>query len=274
MNQRLYSQIPPINAMNSIHKPVLAALVSCLLPTGASAQHAYETTAGYYEYSGSAAFDSPRNRDGWTAYAAAEWVSRYLQRGYQQFGNAGAFGIMLGGGYGPVGVDLEQRFADSSADREFRGTLRATHTMADLDFGVRATYMSDLRGSPSNWDLGFGVGGQLVYGIRWESEIYFGTEPSNFYADAGLSREWEFGPDWSLMASAEIGFNLGYQRDARKGADHAALGLDIAHALNHQSVIYGGIGHYAPINRDAAKYADHADLYDGFLFRIGARWEY
>ncbi len=261
-------------AMKHPTNSLLTVLGILMLPTAASASYTYKTTSGHYEYSGSAAFGSTSHKQGWTAYAAAEWVSRYIRRGYQQFGNAGAFGIMLGGGYGPVGVDLEQRFADTSADREFRGTMRASRTIDQFDFGVRATYMSDLRGGPSNWDLGFGVGSQLFYGIQWNSEIYYGTEPSNFYLDAGLSREWEFGPEWSLTASAAMGFNLGYQREARKGADHIALGLDVAHAINHQSVIYGGIGHHSTVNRDASRYSDHTELYEGFIFRVGARWEY
>lgn len=253
--------------------PLLVAALA--IPSGAFGQHAYESSKGYYEYGGSSSSGGrSAGRDGWTAHAAAEWVSRYLQRGYQQFGNAGAFGIMLGGGYGPVAVGVEQRFADSSADREFRGTLSASHDIEGLEIGTRATYMSDLRGGPSNWDLGFGVGGELVAGIRWESEIYYGTEPKNFYVDAGLSREWSFTSTWNLRAAAGMGFNLGYQRDARKGADHAQLGLDIARSLSSQSSIYGGVGYNAAINRDALKYADHSDLYDGFVFRIGARWEY
>lgn len=260
--------------MKTTLKTLIPALALFAIPASAGAGYVYETPDGYYGYGGSPAFGGSSDGGGWTAYAAAEWVSRYVRRGYQQFGNAGAFGIMLGGGYGPVGVDLEQRLADTSADREFRSTLRASHAVHELDFGVRATYMSDLRGGPSNWDLGFGVGGELFYGIRWESEIYYGTEPKNFYGEAGLAREWEFGGDWSLKASAEIGFNFGYQRDARKGADHAAFGLDIARALNHQSAIYGGVGHFAPINRNPGRYNDHRDLYDGFVLRFGARWEY
>jgi len=239
-----------------------------------NAQNSYETSVGYHEYGGNPAFGSPRIDNSWTAHAAADWVSRYMQRGYQQFGNAGAFAIMLGAGYGPITADLEQRIADTDGDREFRGTLRANHTMNDLDVGVRATYMSNLRGNPSNWDLGLGVEGDLLWGIRWESEIYYGTEPKNFYADAELDREWKFGGSWSLKASAGVGVNLGYQRDARKGADHASLGLDIARAFGAQSTIYGGVGHYAPINRNTTKYTDHLDLYDGFIFRLGARWEY
>jgi hypothetical protein len=253
---------------------LLPALTLLILQPTSTAQRAYQTSAGHYEYGGSPAFGGPSNSDGWAAYAAAEWVSRYMQRGYQQFGNAGAFAIMLGGGYGPIGADLEQRIADTDSDREFRGTLHATHQMHDLDFGVRATYMSTLRGQPSNWDLGLGVGGDLLWGIRWETEIYYGTEPKNFYGDAGLNREWEFGGAWSFKASAGLGVNLGYQRDAAKGFDHAAFGLDIARAFGPQSTIYGGVGHYAPINRDTTKYTDHRDLYDGFIFRFGARWDY
>jgi len=251
-------------------------IAALAVPSGAFGQFAYENPKGYYEYGGSPASSgaSPRSAGGWTAYAAAEWVSRYLQRGYQQFGNAGAFGIMLGGGYGPVGVDLEQRFADSSADREFRGTLRARHELEGFDFGVRATYMSDLRGDYSNWDLGLGVGGELFAGIRWDSEIYYGTDPDNFYADAGLSREWALAGDFSLRAAAAMGFNLGYQRDAKKGPDHALIGLDLSHALGTQTSIYGGVSYNAAINRDAVKYADHSDLYDGFVFRVGLRWDY
>lgn len=251
------------------------SLIGLAMMAGVAAgQHAYETPDGYYEYGGSPGFGGVPGRDGWTAHAAAEWVSRYMERGSRRFGNAGAFGILLGGGYGPVSGALEQRFADSSADREFRGTLRGAHTMNGLDFGVRATYISDLRGGPSNWDLGFGVGGELFAGIRWDTEILYGTEPKNFYADAGLSREWEFSGDWRLKAAAEVGFNLGYQRDARKGADHAAVSLDVAKSLGFQSVVYGGVEHYAPINRDTARHADHRDLHDGFVFRLGARWEY
>ena len=259
---------------SSFPTPCLSLALLFVFPAAAPAQHAYETSSGFYEYSGSAGFGSPRNRDGWTAYAATEWASRYLRRGNQQFGNAGAFAIMLGGGYGPVGVDLEQRIADTTSNREFSANFHATHSVNELDFGARATYFNGLRGEPSNWDLGLGVGGELFRGIRWETEIHYGTEPKNFYADAGLTRAWEFGPDWSLTASAGVGFNLGYQRDARKGADHAAVSVDIAHALSHQSAIYGGIGHYSPINRDTTRYADHQQLHNGFLFRIGARWEY
>lgn len=262
------------HAMNPKFITLLPALTLLMIPTTVSSQRAYQTTAGYYEYGGSPAFGEPRNASGWTAYAATEWVSRYMQRGYQQFGNAGAFAIMLGGGYGPIGADLEQRLADTDGDREFRGTLRATHNINELDFGLRTTYMSNLRGNPSNWDIGLGVGGDLVWGVRWESEIYYGTEPKNFYGDAGLAREWDFGGAWSVKASAGLGVNLGYQRDASKGIDHAAFGLDLARAFGPQSTIYGGVGHYAPINRDTTKYTDHRDLYDGFVFRLGARLDF
>ena len=260
--------------MKSTPLPWLIALSLFAISASVSAQRTYETTAGYYEYGGSPAFSGPYNTSGWTAYAAGEWVSRYLQRGYQQFGNNGAFAILLGGGYGPIGADLEQRIADGDGDREFRGTLRASHNIHDLDFGLRATYISDLRGGPSNWDIGFGIGGALFYSIQWESEIYYGTEPQNFYADAGLTREWEFSSAWSLRASAGLGMNLGYQRDASKGFDHAAFGLDIARAFGPQSAIYGGVGHYVPINRDTNTYTDHRDLYDGYVFQFGVRWDY
>jgi hypothetical protein len=260
--------------MKKILTRLFSPLFLAALNTTASAQHAYETPAGHYEYGGSPTFGGPRSASGWTAYAAAEWVSRYMQRGYQQFGNAGAVGILLGGGYGPIGADIEQRLADTDSDREFRATLRASHHLNGLDFGIRATYMNTLRGNPSNWDLGFGVGGDLIWGIRWESEIYYGTEPKNFYADAGLAREWEFASAWSFKASAGLGMNLGYQRDAAKGFDHATFGIDLARAFGPQSTIYGGVGHYAPINRDVAKYDDHKDLYDGFVFRFGMRWDY
>jgi len=262
------------HAMKAISIAHFATFTLIAFLPAANAQRAYQTPAGHYEYGGSPAFGGPRGASGWTAYAAADWVSRYMQRGYQQFGNSGAFAILLGGGYGPIGADIEQRLADTDSDREFRGTIRATQHIGGLDYGARATYMSDLRGNPSNWDLGFGVGGDLAWGVRWESEIYYGTEPKNFYADAGIAREWELGGTWSSKASAGFGINLGYQRDAAKGFDHAAFGLDIARAFGPQSTIYGGFGYYAPINRDEVKYVDHRDLYDGFVFRIGARWDY
>lgn len=260
--------------MHSCHICLRIIFFLAAASLSASAQRAYQTPAGHYEYGGSPAFGGSRGANEWTAYAAAEWVSRYMQRGYQQFGNAGAFGILLGGGYGPIGADIEQRHADSDSDREFRGTLRATQHLNGLDFGVRGTYMSTLRGNPSNWDIGFGVGGDLAFGVRWESEIYYGTEPKNFYADAGIGREWELGSAWSFKASAGLGINLGYQRDAAKGFDHAAFGLDLARSFTQQSTIYGGVGHYSPINRDTVKYSDHQDLYDGFVFRFGLRWDY
>ncbi len=261
-------------AMKIPLKTILGPFTLLVLAVPGYAQRTYETSAGYYEYGGNQAFGKPRHSDGWTAYAATQWVSRYLERGYQRFGNSGAFAIMLGGGYGPIAADLEQRLADSDSDREFRGTLRASHHMHELDFGLRTTYVTDLRGNPSYWDIGFGVEGDLVLGIRWESEIVYGTETKNFYIDSGLAREWELGPTWSVKASAGLGLNLGYQRDAGKGFDHAAIGLDIARAFGPQSTIYGGIGHYAPISRNEAKHLDHRDLYDGFVFKLGARWNY
>jgi len=240
----------------------------------ASAQYEYETSAGYYEYGGSAAFGTPSQSDGWTARAASQWVSRYMQRGYQQFGNNGAFGIMLGGGYGPVGAGIEQRWADGGGDREFRGTLRAKNHFQGLDVKARATYINFSGDDPANWDLGLGVGGNLFMGIRWETEIYYGTEPSNFYWDAGISREWEIAGAWSVSTSAGLGANLGYQREAPKGVEHAAFGLDIARALGPRSAVFGGVDYYAPINRDETRYKDHSDLYDGFVFQLGARWRY
>ncbi len=244
------------------------------IPTTCHAQWDDPSLDGYDVYGGGPAFHAPRQSGGWTAYAAAAWVSRYMERGYQRFGNAGAFGIMLGGGYSPVGADLEQRLADTNGSREFRGNLRATHDFNDLEIATRATYVSDLRGNPSYWDLGLGAAGNLAWSIRWQSELIYGTETKNFHADAGLEREWALGAEWKVKASTGFGVNLGYQRDAAKGIDHAMVGLDIARSLGPQSTIFGGVSHYAPINRDTAKYVDHRDLYDGFVFQLGARWDY
>lgn len=215
-----------------------------------------------------------QQNDSWTAYAAAEWVSRHMERGSQRFGNAGAIGLLVGGGIGPVGLDLQQRVADTDGSREFRGNIRAVHQFQDFLLAARATYVSDLRGNPSYWDLGAAIGSELIWGLRWQTEMVLGTEAKNFYLDAALSREWAIGHEWSILASSGLGINLGYQREASKGFDHAVVGLDLARSLGYQGVLHGGVRHFSPIRRDPEKHADHRNLYEGFVFQVGARWSY
>jgi hypothetical protein len=209
----------------------------------------------------------------WTALAAAEWTSRYLRQGRKQFGSAGVFGFMLGGGYGPLAVDLWQGFADSNSGREFRGSLRLEQELGIFRIGLRTTYVSDTRGGDF-WEMGLGASGDLFFGVKWRSEIYQGTDPSGAYADGAIFRDWQVAPAWQLSTSAGAGANFGYVRDGHRGADHLALNLELIHSLGQRSKLHGGVGHYFPVDRSFPRRAGDGDLYDGWLFNLGARWTY
>lgn len=262
-------------------KPTRALFAACLAglaPTTAPAQYSdYPDYQPYPADSYGGFHAGPAAGGGgsssWTALAAAEWASRYLRQGREQFGNAGVLGFTLGGGYGPLGLDLWQGFADSNAGREFRGTIRLEQEIERFQFSLRTTYISDTRGG-DNWELGLGLAGDVFAGVKWRSEIYQGTEPSGAYVDGAVFRDWQVAPAWQLSTSAGMGANLGYVRDGHRGPDHLGLNLELIRSLGRNATFQSGVGHYFPIDKSYPRRLGDASLHDGWLFSLGARWDY
>jgi hypothetical protein len=251
-------------------------LIAALAPATVSAQYSHYPDYQPYPDGGYGGYDSGRAGSGsssWTALAAAEWASRYLREGRKQFDSAGVFGFTLGGGYGPLGMDLWQGVADSNAQREFRGSVRLEQDVGIFRFGLRSTYVSDTRGADF-WEMGLGASGDLFFGVKWRSEIYQRTDPSGAYADGSVFRDFQVAPAWQISTAAGLGANLGYVRDGHRGPDHLGLNLELIRSLGHQSKLHGGVGHYFPLDRSFPRRLGDADLYDGWLFNLGARWTY
>jgi hypothetical protein len=179
----------------------------------------------------------------WTATAAVEWVSKYLDQGREQFDGAG--GIILGTSvdFESISLELLQGFADSNAAREFRGNLLLSHSLKNLELGLRTSIVSDTRGGPEVWEVAGAIAGELAFGVRWESEICYDIHSGGAYAEGSLCRNWEVSPVWELAASGAFGANFGSVADGHRGPDHLLLNVEMVRLISENSAICAGLGH-------------------------------
>lgn len=222
---------------------------------------------------GAVALELARQNRLWTALAAAEWTSRYLSEGRENWGNSGMIAGVVGVGHGPLGIELWQGFADSSADREFQGSLAWSHEVGEVSVALRGSWISDTRGE-SGWEFGVGAEGESWHEVTWRAEIYFAPQPNGAYLECGLSRELMHLGGWTVGVGADGGVNMGYIRDGHRGMDHIGVRLDGETKITEDVVIQMSIARYQAIGRNVRSHPGDDPLYNGWFLRAGAKWEY
>jgi hypothetical protein len=219
-------------------------------------------------------FDQPGrsanfNQDGsFSASTEAGWFNRYISEGREAFGNAGMFTTLTSLSYNSFGIELWGGFADSSADREFEAHAHYAIPNAPLNLNVGLSYITDGRGGDEDWETSISIGDDLFLGIEWTAVLVYDFGDRS-YLEAGISRIFHVA-GFEAALGTHLGSNFNYVRDGHIGFDHYAIEFEISRQISETLTIRTAATSYTPIQKNAAKYTDDADLYNGVHFGIAA----
>ena len=222
---------------------------------------------------GAVAMDLSGRDESWTFLAAAEWASRFLTEGRENWADSGLIAGAIGLGRGPLAAELWQGIADSAADREFESTVVWSHETGGVSLALRGTWISDTRGW-SDWEFGLAAGADATWGISWEAELYHSVDSNGAYLEVSLNRELVDLDGWRIGLGMDTGVNLGYIRDGHRGFDHIGLRLESEWEIGGHGALLVGLGRYQSLGRDVREHAGDANLFDGWLLQAGMKWDY